>query len=78
MDNAIAVAIISGIVTLAGVLLSNIFTHSRIMSELEKAQAITDTKLDALTMEVRRHNGFAERIPSLEVRVEKLEDRSHE
>lgn len=48
-------AIIAGAVTLAGVLISN-----------SKSQAVTDTKLDELTREVREHNHFAHRIPILE------------
>ena len=38
-------------------------------AKLEKAQAITDTKLEALTAEVRKHNGFAERVPVLEEKI---------
>lgn len=48
-------AIIAGAVTLAGVLISN-----------SKSQAVTDTKLEELTREVREHNHFARRIPILE------------
>ena len=53
--NEIIVALITGGVTLAGVLLSN-----------QKAQAVTDTKLEELTREVREHNNFARRVPVLE------------
>lgn len=74
MDTSLAVALISGILTLAGVLLSNVFTHQKMMSEIEKAQAVTDTKLEELTREVRRHNGFAEKIPQLDIRVKNLEE----
>ena len=52
-------------------------------SKLEKAQAITDTKLENLAAEVRKHNGFAEKIPVLEEkmkvankRIDDLEKRS--
>ena len=38
-------------------------------AKLEKAQAITDTKLESLTAEVRKHNNFAEKIPVLEEKV---------
>ena len=48
-------AIIAGAVTLAGGLISN-----------SKSQAVTDTKLEELTREVREHNHFAHRIPILE------------
>ena len=38
-------------------------------AKLEKAQAVTDTKLEALTAEVRKHNNFAEKIPVLEEKI---------
>ena len=53
--NEIIVALITGGVTLAGVLLSN-----------QKAQAVTETKIEELTREVREHNNFARRVPVLE------------
>ena len=68
--NEIIVALITGGVTLAGVLLSN-----------QKAQAVTDTKIEELTREVREHNNFARRMPVVEEqikvinhRIEDLED----
>ena len=71
MDTAIITAIITGGVTLSGVLISN-----------SKAQAVTDTKLEELTREVREHNNFAKRVPVLEEkmkvcehRIEDLEDK---
>lgn len=48
-------AVIAGAVTLIGVLIAN-----------SKAQAVTDTKIDELTREVREHNHFAQRVPVLE------------
>ena len=53
--NEIIVALITGRITLAGVLISN-----------QKAQAVTDTRLEELTREVREHNNFARRVPVLE------------
>lgn len=38
-------------------------------AKLEKAQAVTDTKLENLTEEVRKHNGFAEKIPVIEEKI---------
>ena len=58
MASDIIVAIITGILTLGGVLISN-----------SKTQAVTDTKLDELTREVREHNNFARRVPVLEEQV---------
>ena len=70
--NEIIVALITGGVTLAGVLLSN-----------QKAQAVTETKIEELTREVREHNNFARRMPVVEEqikvinhRIEDLEDAS--
>ena len=54
MDSIIA-AVITGALTLFGVILAN-----------SKAQAVTETKLEELTREVREHNGFARRMPVLE------------
>ena len=62
--NEIIVALITGGVTLAGVLLSN-----------QKAQAVTETKIEELTREVREHNNFAKRIPVMEEKVENIEKR---
>ena len=68
--NEIIVALITGGVTLVGVLISN-----------QKSQAVTDTKLEELTREVREHNNFARRVPVLEEqmkvanhRIQDLED----
>ena len=68
--NEIIVALITGGVTLVGVLISN-----------QKNQAVTETRLDELTREVREHNNFARRVPVVEEqikvinhRIEDLED----
>ena len=68
--NEIIVALITGGITLLGVLISN-----------GKAQAVTDTKIEELTREVREHNHFAQRVPVLEEqmkvvnhRIQDLED----
>ena len=68
--NHIIEALSTGAVTLVGVLISN-----------QKAQAVTETKLEELTREVREHNNFARRVPVLEEqmkvanhRIQDLED----
>ena len=58
MVSEIIVALIGGLVTLSGVLIAN-----------SKAQAVTDTRLDELTLEVREHNHFAHRVPVLEEQI---------
>ena len=57
MENII-VALITGAITLFGVLIAN-----------SKSQAVTDTKLEELTREVREHNNFAHRVPVLEEQI---------
>lgn len=64
MDSSILVAIISGCVTLLGVLISN-----------GKNQAVTDTKIEELTREVREHNNFARRMPVVEEKIERIEEK---
>lgn len=59
MISEIVVALLSGGVTLIGVLIAN-----------SRAQAVTETRLDELTREVREHNNFARRVPVLEEKIE--------
>ena len=63
---AIITSIISGGLALVGVIISNMMSNKKTEAQLDKNQAITDTKLEALTREVREHNNFAKRIPVLE------------
>ena len=71
MDSAFVVALISGTLTLLGVLVAN-----------SRSQAVTDTKLAELTREVREHNNFAKRMPVVEEQIKvinhRLEDLEHE
>lgn len=73
MAESIIVAVITGGLSLIGVLVSTSRTSRNLTATIEKNQAITDTKVDELTREVREHNGFAKRIPVLEKQVEMLE-----
>lgn len=66
MSEAIIVALITGGLSLAGVVVTCIVTARKNESSLKTAQAVTDTKIEALTREVREHNGFAQRIPVVE------------
>ena len=69
MDTAIIVSIISGIFTLAGTIISVVVGFSKTSQKAAIQQAVTDTKLDELTREVRKHNNFAERMPVLEEQI---------
>ena len=66
---SIVVALISGGLSLIGVILSEAAAARRTEQKIETAQAVTDTKLDELTREVRAHNNFAQRVPVLEEQI---------
>ena len=63
------VSIITSLLTLVGVVMSNNRSKADVQNKLEIGQAVTDTKIDELTREVREHNGFAHRIPVLEEQI---------
>lgn len=63
---SIIVAIITGGLSLIGVVFSNISSNKKIESTLQTQQAVMDTKIEELTREVRAHNNFAQRVPVLE------------
>ena len=63
---SILVALITGGLSLLGVIYSNNRTAQSMDAKLDKQQAVTETKLEELTREVREHNNFARRVPILE------------
>ena len=67
-------AVIVGILSLIGVMITNSRSNTKMQQEMKTSQAVTDEKINELTREVRRHNDFAERIPVLE---EKLKVTNH-
>ena len=69
MSEAIVVAIITGGLSLIGVIVSNNHTAQNMDAKLDKQQAIMDTKLEELTREVRMHNNFAQRVPVMEEQI---------
>lgn len=72
---AIIAAIISGGLALIGVILTVNNSNQKIQNALDKAQAVTDTKLEELTREVRIHNGFAQRMPVVEEQIKVINHR---
>lgn len=72
---AIVVALITGGLSLIGVIVSNASSNRRVEAKLEKAQAVTDTKIDELTREVREHNNFARRMPVVEEQIKVINHR---
>lgn len=69
MSEAIVTALITGGLALAGVVITCMATAKKSEKATAVAQAVTETKLDELTREVRLHNGFAERIPVIEEKI---------
>ena len=80
MSEAVHIAVATGLIAIGGEIIIALIANKAMMKELEKqsalsdarlekAQAETDTKLQALTEEGRKHNGFADRIPVLEEKV---------
>ena len=78
MDAGIVSALVTGGLALAGVIVTNIMSNTKIEHNLDKAQAVTDTKIEELTREVRIHNSFAEKIPVIENRLDTIEKRLEE
>lgn len=81
MSEAIVVALITGSLSLAGVVITCMVTAKKNETTMRVSQAVTDTKIDELTREVRLHNGFAEKIPVIQEQIKvinhRLEDLEH-
>ncbi len=75
MSEAIVVALITGAVSLIGTIITVILTNNKTVQEMRISQAITDTKIDELTREVRAHNNFAQRMPVVEEQIKTLDGR---
>ena len=61
------------LITLIGTVITTKAGNEKIQHDLDKHNAVQDTKLEELTREVRQHNDFATRIPVIEQRVTALE-----
>lgn len=75
MTEAIIVAVITGGLSLIGTVITIIATNQKTNNALQTAQAVTDTKIDELTREVREHNNFARRMPVVEQQIKTIEKR---
>ena len=75
MSDAIIVALITGGLSLAGVVITCLATAKKSEKAAAVAQAVTDTKIDELTREVRLHNGFAQRMPVVEEQIRVINHR---
>ena len=75
MSEAIVVALITGGLSLVGVVVTCLATARKTEKAAAVAQAVTDTKIDELTREVREHNGFAKRMPVVEEQIKVINHR---
>ena len=72
---AIIAAAITGGLSLVGVIISNLLAAKKNETALKVSQAVTDTKIDELTREVRAHNNFAQRMPVVEEQIKVINHR---
>ena len=75
MSEVIVVALITGGLSLVGVVVTNLAAARKNEAAIRTAQAVTDTKLEELTREVREHNHFARRMPVVEEQIKVINHR---
>lgn len=79
MTEGIIIALITGAFSFGASILANMSSNKKLINdfklEVTKSQAITDTKLEELTREVREHNNFAKRMPVVEEGIENLKEK---
>lgn len=75
MDSSIIVAVITGVLTLSGTIITVIAGNRKTEANLKTAQAVTDTKIDHLTAAVEKHNNFGSRIPVIEEQIKVINHR---
>ncbi len=75
MNEGILASLITGALSLLGVIISGLATARKNENAVRISQAVTDTKIDELTREVREHNGFARRMPVVEEQIKVINHR---
>ena len=75
MTESILVALITGCLSLMGVIVSSKSSSKKTEQSIQTSMAVTDTKLDELTREVRTHNHFAQRMPVVEEQIKVINHR---
>jgi tRNA1(Val) A37 N6-methylase TrmN6 len=75
MSEAIVVALITGGLSLAGVVITSMAAAKKTEKATAVALAVTDTKIEELTREVRAHNNFARRMPVVEEQIKGIQHR---
>ena len=75
MIESILVALITGGLSLVGVLFSVFASSRKTQAEFDKSQAVMNERISELTREVREHNNFAMRMPVVENQIQNLDNR---
>ena len=75
MIESIIVALITGGLSLIGVLFSVFASSRKTQAEFDKSQAVMNERISELTREVREHNNFAMRMPVVENQIQNLDSR---
>lgn len=75
MSEAVLTALITGGLSVVGVVITNLAANRKMQYEIKQNQAVTETKIEELTREVREHNNFAHRVPVLENEVKVADHR---
>ena len=79
MSEGIVIALITGVFSFGASLLANSNSNKKLVNDLKlevtRNQAVTDTKLEELTREVRLHNNFAQRMPVVEESIENIKEK---
>ncbi len=75
MSEAVLTALITGGLSVVGVVITNLAANRKMQYEIKQNQAVTETKIEELTREVREHNNFAHRVPVLENKVKVADHR---
>ena len=75
MSDTVTVALISSLLPLIGTVLTVLFSYNKTDENLKISQAVTDTKIEELTREVRKHNNFAQRMPVVEEQIKVINHR---
>ena len=79
MTEGITIALITGVFSFLASLIANSSSNKKLVNDLKlevtRNQAITDTKIEELTREVREHNNFAKRMPVVEEKVENMNEK---
>ena len=68
-------SVITGVLALVGVVITVLSGNSKTDKAIQTSQAVTDTKLEELTREVREHNNFARRVPVIEEQIKVIDHR---